>query len=47
MQRLQSVARERDRPPQEDEQRRRREPPPDADAEGPDDDGRPHVDIRA
>jgi len=51
---LERITRERDRPARDEGQRRRRQPPPELDSasspqgeHGEDDDGRPHVDVRA
>jgi hypothetical protein len=45
---LERIARERDRPSKDGQQRRRREPPPAGRAsEQDEDDGRPHIDVRA
>jgi hypothetical protein len=47
VQRLERIARERDRPSR-DRQQRRREPPPELEPERGEDDGEhPHVDVRA
>jgi hypothetical protein len=48
VERLERVARERDRPAKERRERKRREPPSDMPVEsrGEDDDGRPHIDVR-
>jgi hypothetical protein len=43
--RLERVSRERDRPTK-DRRQPRREPPPQGPADGEEDDGRPHVDVR-
>jgi hypothetical protein len=43
---LERITRERDRPAKDGQQRRRREPPPAAPERG-EDDGLPHVDVRA
>jgi hypothetical protein len=43
---LERITRERDRPSKDGQQRRRREPPPPAPDLG-EDDGRPHIDVRA
>ncbi len=46
--RLPRVSRERDRPPRERREHPRDEPPPEPPSErGEDDEGRPHIDIRA
>jgi hypothetical protein len=42
---LERISRERDRPSKDSQQRGRRRPPPQPER-GPDDDGRPHVDVR-
>ncbi len=45
---LERITRERDRPSKDGQQRRRREPPPAGRApEQGEDDGRPHIDVRA
>ena len=47
VERLERVARERDRPAKEREGRKRQEPFPETQSEWPeDDDGRPHIDVR-
>lgn len=48
VERLQRISRERDRPARERREQRRHEPPPEPPPEhGEDDEGRPHIDIRA
>lgn len=48
VQRLERVSRERDRPAKDTPERKRREPPPSAASEpDTDDEGRPHIDVRA
>ncbi len=44
VERLERISRERDRPPKDLPQRKRREPEL---QEGEEDDGRPHIDVRA
>lgn len=44
---LERITRERDRPSKDGQQRRRREPPPAPALERDEDDGRPHIDVRA
>jgi len=45
---LERITRERDRPSKDGQQRRRREsPPPGRAPEQDEDDGRPHIDVRA
>jgi hypothetical protein len=44
---LERITRERDRPSKDGQQRRRREPPSAPAPERDEDDGRPHIDVRA
>jgi hypothetical protein len=44
---LERITRERDRPSKDGQQRKRREPPPPPARELGEDDGHPHVDVRA
>jgi hypothetical protein len=44
---LERITRERDRPSKDGQQRRRQPPPPPASEEPGEDDGRPHIDVRA
>jgi hypothetical protein len=47
VERLPRIARERDRPQRERRKQAHQEPPPEPPERGGDDEGRPHIDIRA